>query len=239
MYYTDIHSHLLFGVDDGAKDEKTMYDMLDMAYFDGTRSLCVTPHYNPVYYGHNAKKADRAFQLLSEYAQKKYPDMSLSLGNELGYYTECSEALSSGECRLLGGKYLLMDFFPGTPLFTIKYAMEQMLSEGHNVILAHVERYSCLRGEEELLSEWERRGALFQVDASAFSKDASPRMRRQIKKLMKRALVHVVASDAHDTGARAPLLSETEKAISERYGEELARLLLCEIPTRILKGEHI
>ena len=239
MYYTDIHSHLLFGVDDGAKDEQTMYDMLDMAYADGTRSLCLTPHYNPVYYGHNGKKAEHAFALLSEYAKEKYPDMTLSLGNELGYYTECTEALVGGECRLLGGKYLLMDFFPGTPLFTIKYAMEEMLSAGYSVILAHVERYSCMRGEIELLAEWGRRGALFQLDAAAFSKDASPHIRRYVKKLMKRALVHMVASDAHDTGARAPLLSETEKAISDRFGEDLARLLLSEIPSRILKGECI
>ena len=239
MYYTDIHSHILCGVDDGASSEKMMYEMLDMAYRDGTRALCLTPHFNPVYYGHNGRKAERAFALLSAYAAEKYPDMELYLGNELGYHTECSEALLSGECRLLGGRYLLMDFFPGTPIFTIKYAMEQMLSEGFHVILAHIERYSCLRGEEDLLAEWERRGTLFQVDAAAFAKDASPRMRRQIKKLMSRALIHVVASDAHDTAARAPILSEAEKSITSRFGEEVAYLLLSEIPSRILKGEHI
>ena len=239
MFYTDIHSHVLSGVDDGAASEEMMYQMLDMAYEDGTRTLCLTPHYNPVYYGHNKRKAVHAFDLLSAYAKEKYPDMTLSLGNELGYHTECHEAIKSGDCFLLGGKYLLMDFFSTAPLFNIKYAMEQMLSEGYNVILAHVERYHYLRGQEDLLLDWERRGALFQLDASAFSKDTSFRMKRWVKKLMTHALVHVVASDAHDTVTRPPILSEAELFISQRYGAELARLLLCEIPARIVRGEHI
>ena len=239
MVYTDIHSHILCGVDDGAENEQMMYDMLDMAYRDGTRELCLTPHYNPVYYGHNDKRAARAFEGLCDYAKIYYPDMTLSLGNELGYHTECTEAITKGECRLIGNRYLLMDFFSETPLFNIKYAMDQMLSEGYNVILAHVERYHALRGEEGLLLDWERRGALFQLDASAFSKDATPRMKRWVKRLMTHALVHAVASDAHDTVTRPPMLSEAEAYITQRFGGDLALLLLSEIPKRIIRGERV
>ena len=44
MGLADIHIHLLFGVDDGAKDEDEMHAILDAAYQAGTRVLCCTPH---------------------------------------------------------------------------------------------------------------------------------------------------------------------------------------------------
>ena len=74
---------MLCGVDDGAADEKTMYEMLDTAYRDGTRTLCLTPHYQPLYYGDNSEKAKSSFEMLAAYAKENYPDMRLLLANEL------------------------------------------------------------------------------------------------------------------------------------------------------------
>lgn len=50
MALADIHIHLLFGVDDGAKDEDEMHAILDAAYQAGTRVLCCTPHFHPGYF---------------------------------------------------------------------------------------------------------------------------------------------------------------------------------------------
>lgn len=239
MFYTDIHSHILCGVDDGAESEAMMYEMLDMSYASGTRTLCLTPHFLPRFYGNNAAASEAVFEKLCAYASSRHPDMELLLANELGYYTDCLPAVAHGDCRLIGGRYLLMDFLPGTPLFTIRYAMEETLSAGHSVILAHVERYDSLVGEEDLLSEWERRGARFQVNASAFSRKTSGKEKRRIKKLMSRALIHAVASDAHNLTDRLPRLSEAEEVITSRFGEDIARLLLDEFPRCIVSGKRI
>ena len=56
MGLADIHIHLLFGVDDGAKDEDEMHAILDAAYQAGTRVLCCTPHFHPGYFGDNYDK---------------------------------------------------------------------------------------------------------------------------------------------------------------------------------------
>ncbi len=239
MFYTDIHSHMLCGVDDGARDEKIMHEMLDAAYRTGTRTLCLTPHYQPLFYGDNKEDSLAVFENLSAYAKVRYPDMTLHLANELGYYTDCHFAIASGDCRLIGGKYLLMDFLPDTSLFTIQYAVEEMLSAGHSILLAHIERYAALEGKEQLLTDWERRGARFQVNASAFARKTSGKERRRIKKLMSRALVHAVASDAHDISERPPSLAEAEEVITSRFGHDIARLVLCDFPDRIIKGKSI
>lgn len=241
MYYTDIHSHLLFGVDDGAKTEEEMYALLEALYSEGVRTLCATPHFHPMRYGHTVPRAERAFALLSDYVREKHPDMSLDLGCELGYYADCRAAVDRKECPLLGGKYLLMDFHANASAFQIQYAMEEMLSAGYRVLLAHVERYSALDGREGLsmLMEWESRGARFQVNASAFSRKASFRTKRQVKRLMREELVHAVASDTHDLLMRRPMLAEAEREISDRYGKEVAELLLSHLPSRILAGDVI
>lgn len=237
MFYTDIHSHILCGVDDGAEDEKMMYEMLNIAYKDGTRTLCLTPHHHPIYYGDNRQKIESAFEKLRTYAEENYPDMKLHLASELGYYTDCIPAAAKGDCRLIGGKYLLLDFLPSVPLFTIRYAMEDMLSSGYNVLLAHIERYKALEGQEKLLEEWESRGARYQVNASAFSKKADRKEKRRAKRLLNHALIHAVASDAHDLSQRHASLREAEEIITARYGIDVAQLLLSEFPNHIVNGE--
>ncbi|MBE6656158.1 MAG: hypothetical protein E7609_04745 [Ruminococcaceae bacterium] len=239
MFYTDIHAHMLCGVDDGPEDEKTMREMLDAAYQAGTRTLCLTPHYQPLFYGDNRATSLRSFESLSAYAKTAYPDMNLHLANELGYYTDCLPTVARGDCRLIGGRYLLMDFLPSTPLFTVQYAVEEMLAAGHSLLLAHIERYGALEGKENLLVDWERRGVRYQVNASAFSREASGKMKRRVKKLMRLALVHAVASDSHDLTERPPLLTEAEKNITRQFGEDIAQLLLWDFPQRILKGKNI
>ena len=132
-----------------------------------------------------------------------------------------------------------MDFLPSTPLFTVQYAVEEMLAAGHSLLLAHIERYGALEGKENLLVDWERRGVRYQVNASAFSREASGKMKRRVKKLMRLALVHAVASDSHDLTERPPLLTEAEKNITRQFGEDIAQLLLWDFPQRILKGKNI
>ncbi len=230
---------MLAHVDDGARHEETMYAMLDAAYAGGTRALCLSPHYQPAFYGENGEMAERAFERLSAYAREKYPDMTLTLANELGYYTDCREAVERGSCRLIGGRYLLMDFPAGVSIFSLRYAMDEMLSAGYSVILAHVERYEALDGKFALLEEWAGRGTLFQINATAFSRSTPSNIRRRVKKLMKMGLVHAVASDAHNLTDRHPSLREAEEIITDRFGYRMAELLLSELPRRILAGEYL
>jgi protein-tyrosine phosphatase len=216
-----------------------MYALLDASYADGVRTLCLTPHLYPLYYGNNRAKAIHAFSLLSTYAAEKYPDMNLHLACELGYHTDCIRLLETGKGLLLGDRYVLLDFAPNAALFTVKYAVEEMLSAGYLLLLAHVERYECLYGKESLLREWSSRGVRLQVNATSFLSSAKRSTRRRLKKLMRHALIHVVASDTHDRDLRATAMREAEEAISMQFGREIAELLLHRFPERILSGKRI
>ncbi len=239
MYYTDIHSHMLFATDDGPSSMEQMCDMVDEAYSKGTRRICFTPHANPSMFGRNMKQAESAYGAVCDYAACKYPDLELSLGGELGYHSEWAETLKSGECRLLGEKYLLVDFLAGVTLFEIRYALDDLLSSGVLPILAHAERYVALMGEYDLLRDFCRRGLALQLNASAFVAKNSLKQRSHIKKLMAKCPVAAVASDAHNLTTRTPDLSGVEQVLTSRYGEDMAKLWLFHAPNRILDGKNL
>ena len=239
MFYADIHSHLLCCVDDGPKNSETMFAMLDEAYRTGTRRLCLTPHYQPAYYGDNREAAEKSFAKLSAYAAEKYPDMTLSLGNELGYFMESKQHLKAGNCRLLGEKYVLVDFTMDATLFAMRHAVSELLRAGYPVILAHVERYRVLKGQFDLLNDWVGGGAFLQVNAESLSPTASFFTKRYMRRLFEYCPIHLVASDAHDLTERPVSLAGAEKTLTDLYGPEAAEHLLWINPSRVLDGKKI
>ena len=239
MIFTDMHAHLLCGVDDGARDEATMLAMLDASYRDGVRRLCATPHFQPDFYGDNAAAREEALARLSAYAKEHYPDLVLSLGNEVGYRTECLEDLRQGRCLMLGGRYVLLDFPADVSLFIMENAFSRFFSGGYRVILAHVERYGALLGKYRLLREWQDYGVAFQMTASYITLPLPVFERKHRKKLLSSGLIGMVASDGHDLAARPMGLSEAYGVLSRTYGQADADRLLYHTPNRVLNGESI
>lgn len=239
MLYTDIHCHLISGVDDGAKTPAVMYEMLTLAYHTGTRNICATPHYYPDLFGGSGEKSARTFEMLKEYAREKYPDLNLFYANEMGYHTSWRKAVESGACKLMGGKYLFVDFPADLSLFEICYAMDDMLCMGMPVVLAHVERYLALRGEYDKINDWCRRGAYLQMNASAFCSGRSFAHRMHVKKLIAKCSITAVASDGHNLSYRPPVLSHAEERITKKYGAERAELWLSRGPMCLLEGKSL
>ena len=145
VQFFDMHTHMLCGVDDGAKDRDEMIAMLEMAYEDGTRAICLTPHYSPYLFGDTFEQSAKSFAALKEYVSQKHPDMRIFLGHELGYHRSCLDALNEGRCRCIAGsRYVLVDFPEAVDFFEIQSAMDLLQRSGYVPILAHTERYRAL-----------------------------------------------------------------------------------------------
>lgn len=228
MPFADIHTHILWGVDDGPSGPEQMLRMLDAAYADGVRLLCLTPHYHPGYFGRNRDKSREVFGQLERYAGEKYPDMQLYLANELRYDSNCISWLEEGFCRTIGEGSVLVDFSAGESGKKIQEAMYRLLNAGYQPILAHVERYPHLRGDIRALRKLRSQGVMFQITAGsvfgAFGLGAKVAARR----LLKEDLVDMVASDAHDMARRKPGLGEIHRYLKEKYGPDRAAALCCE-----------
>lgn len=223
MAFSDIHTHILCFSDDGAADEQIMREMLDRAYEDGTRYICLTPHFHPGYFSDNIEASERAFALLTSYAEERYGDVHLVLGNELRYERGCVSWLAEKKCRPMNKtKYVLIDFNEGESKYNISDGLDGLLGAGYLPILAHAERYRDVDGDMRFFEEYRHRGVLLQVDAGALLGDFGAREHRMAKKLMKHRLVSFVASDAHDLDSRPPGLEDAYWYVEKKYGTAYA-----------------
>lgn len=240
MAFADIHVHLLFGVDDGAKDENEMVAILDAAYQTGTRVLCCTPHFHPGYFGGNHDKVDAAFERLSSYVKEKYPDMSLYLGNELRYEPECVAWLRQGVCRTVNDtRYVLVDFSEAAPQKVIENGLHALLNAGYIPILAHAERYRSLHGKIPVLRSLWHNGVVMQADSQSLFRGFGLLVQRQCRKLLSLGLIDLFSSDAHNCTSRPPEMLECFNYINKKYGANYAAALCCDNALRLLRGEAV
>lgn len=240
MKFVDLHFHGLYGLDDGAKTLETAQSMLDAAYSDGTRAICFTPHFHPGYYGHNGGAAMDRYLELRHIAGERWPELELYLGNELHYDPACVGWLDSGECRTIHEtRYLLVDFSDDVPEYTLVKALKQLLGIGYRPILAHIERYSKLRGKTGTIRDLADSGIVIQVDSQGVLGGFGMGARHAARHLLRCGLVDLVASDAHDTEKRPPELSKCYHFVEEHWGRSYADVLFWENPRRILKGDDV
>ena len=208
MAFFDLHTHLLCGVDDGAQTEEEMLALVDLAYADGTRAICLTPHFSPYLFGDTSARSAEVFERLRELVAPRYPDLELYLGHELGYHASCVQALRGGSCRTLNNsRYLLVDFPAEVDFFEIRSAMEQLRGIGYRVVLAHPERYACLAHRFDWVEEFISDGGLIQLNALSCTGIAGGSAKKLWKKFVKNHLVHVISSDGHNLTTRQPKIS--------------------------------
>ena len=240
MVLADIHIHLLFGVDDGAKDEEEMHAILDAAYQAGTRVLCCTPHFHPGYFGDNYDKVNTAFESLSSYVKRKYPEVSLYLGNELRYEPECVTWLRQGVCRTVNGtRYVLVDFSETAPEKGIENGLNALLNAGYIPILAHVERYRSLHGKTSAIRSFRHNGVLIQADTQSLFRGFGLLVQRQCRKLLSLGFIDLFSSDAHNCTSRVPEMMGCFHYINKTYGADYAAALCCNNAVRLLRGEAV
>lgn len=232
--FTDIHTHILAGVDDGPENNEQMYALLNALYDDGVRKICCTPHYHPGYYGRNFDEVYKCFLRLESYIYEKEMDLQIFLGNELHCSQGCLGWIEEGYCRTLNGtRYILVDFDTEEEYRTIELTVRTLLHEGYIPVLAHIERYCCFGRKSSLIEKLHSMGAIIQVNASSILKKHKQTV---VKKLLRNRVVDVIASDTHNLVTRPPLMRAAYQEISYQYGREYADKLFVMNPNKILES---
>ena len=240
----DLHCHTLFGVDDGATDFEVSKKMLEIAYNDGIRAICFTPHFK-IHRFEDDEKIERYntkilqnFETLSEYAKQRFPDLMLCLGNEIMYHNDVCESISSEKCRFLNNsKYVLIEFRPNTSEFDISNSISRLTRKGFIPVIAHIERYVAFAKSFSFFKEMKDMGAIMQVNAGSITKFKIGRTAALINKALKNHFVDLIATDAHDEKAVIPCLSKALKKIEKRYGENYAKKLFHDNPLSIINND--
>lgn len=239
-HYTDIHSHILPGVDDGAADMEMTREMIDMAYSQGVRVMIATPHYYPGHVRHPREYVDDVFRETLSEVKKKYEDFTILLGNEIYYREGAPQKLRENRVHTMADTpYVLLEFSYGAPYQVLCGAVRKCVEGGYYPILAHIERYQSLWKSEKNVKELVRMGAYMQVNAENFSGGFFSAQRRWCLKLAAEGLLHFLGSDAHNTGDRCPNIKQAADYLKEKLDEETFQQIMFDNPERLLKGEYL
>lgn len=232
MVFSDIHSHILYQTDDGPKTKEEMFALLDQAYKDGIRHLCLTSHFHPGFYGNNTARKEEAFQTLFAYTSKKYPDLSLYQGNELYYSPDCVSWLHQGLCQTLNNsRYVLVDFSHQVSYREIADGLKSLLSAGYIPILAHAERY---RLKAKQIISLKQLGVLIQLNAQAILGENGFLKKHKTKKILSEHLADFVATDTHDITYRSPKMEKCYHYVAKHYGSSYADFIFHEHALELL-----
>ena len=211
----DIHSHILFEVDDGAKSLQESVAMLKDAKAQGVHVIVATPHYRHGMFAYPTEQVEKHFLILKQEA--KQIGIELYLGAEMHVNSMTIEYIENGRCHTLADtSYVLAEYKYEADFSYIKESVQELLRHGYIPIVAHVERYRCMEKLEnvEFLREI---GAMIQVNADAIIGKDGFRAKRYTKKLMQNGLVDFVASDSHGMKERRSNMAKCREYLYKRY----------------------
>lgn len=197
---TDIHQHLLWGIDDGAASRETMYSMLREAQRQGIKTIVATSHARP-----GLQPFDMGLyteRLTEAQCFCKTEDLGICVlpGAEIAWTHQTPLALRQGRIPTMGGTdYVLLELWRNISWQAAQDAVKQLTRAGYCPVLAHPERYlAFIRSPKKTLQFRNETGAMLQLNADTVLSPRNYWERRFTEYLLKEGAVDAIASDAHD-----------------------------------------
>lgn len=211
----DLHSHVLPGIDDGARSMEEARQTLQIARAQGFEVIVVTPHFFPDGAGVQREQVLSAMKALEPEAEKL--GIRLYPGMECFYHTRLPVLLESGEAMTLAGsRYALIEFEEDVSFRELRYGLSAVAECGCVPILAHYERYHCLMNRTSL-RQLKQEGALLQMNYDTIQRTYGPFGRNPFLGHIKKGMVDFMGSDTHGTHFR-PLRTGPSVAWLRRGG---------------------
>jgi len=230
----DVHSHILWGLDDGVKSLEESLAVLRDAYAAGTTDIVATPHSNDQFRFEPETIDARISELRAQ------PDRIPRVHRGCDFHLSAQniqEALDNPRKYTVNGKcYLLVEF----PDLFVSPAMEgilaQLAARGMTPVITHPERNPALQADTARVKKWAASGWLVQVTALSLRGRFGAMAMKVAWDLIETGTAHILASDAHDPKDRHAKLDEARNAVTARFGEDRAEMLLVSNPAAVIHG---
>jgi protein-tyrosine phosphatase len=237
----DVHSHVLPGVDDGAKTLEDAVAMCRMAAAAGTTTIVATPHMlHPQFHVPGALARAKCDELRAALAAAAVP-IELVLAGEIHWSEQVEAGLASGELLPLCEKrrYILFELPSSHVPGLFREVCWRMHLAGIYPVLAHPERNAEFCEHPERLEPYHDAGVLVQVTAMSLTGDFGRRARKVSERWVEGGFVDLLASDGHSCRSRPPVMDQGAKAVRKIAGESAEQWLTREAPRRVLAGEPV
>jgi len=237
----DLHTHLLPGIDDGAKSLEEAVQIIRQGRKIGITAICTTPHLSSSFTKDRTEKIMENFLMLQERIYEEKIDTQLYLGSEIDLRMNF-DSIKRLPFFFINQtqKYLFVELPLGEfPPFA-EGILFSLLIEGLSPILAHPERSLSKEGDFERIEKLKDSGILIQLNAGSLLGDFGKKIQRGARRLLEEDLVDFISSDAHDLNRRPiTVMAEAFKMVKNDLGEEKGLELFEENPKKILQADNI
>lgn len=224
---TDIHQHLLWGLDDGAKTPEIMQEMLWEAHRQGITCIAATPHAAPGFEPFDMARYKERLSEANAFCKENSLPLKVVSGAEVVWTYQTAASFRQGSLPTLGDTdYVLLELWRDISLQAAKDAVHQLIRAGYSPVLAHVERYRCFSWwPKQALRFREETGALMQVNAATLLHPHGPTETHFVHTMLRAQGIDAVATDAHGNPARPINLRQAHDWLLQHTDAEYTRKL--------------
>ncbi|MDO4634843.1 MAG: capsular polysaccharide biosynthesis protein Cps4B [Streptococcus sp.] len=241
----DIHSHIIFDVDDGPKTLEESLELISESYRQGVRGIVSTSHRRKGMFETPESKIYDHFCVLKEEALAKFPDLQLYYGAELYYTSDIVDKLAEKVIPTMNQtQFALIEFSMNTSWKEIYSAVNKIIMQGITPIIAHIERYNVLENNYSRVEELINMGCYTQINSSHVLKvklfgDREKLFKKRAHYFLEKNLVHCISSDMHNLDTRPPYMKEAYNLVKKQFGVRKANKLFVENALTLLNNEYI
>lgn len=242
MKFLDIHTHILPGVDDGARNVEESLEMLRNAEASHVAAVVATPHCNipPNWRNYNSADFRGHFLALREKAKQAGIPVQIIAGAEVRVTEDLPRLLADGQILTInGGRYMLTEFMSWAGQEYCCDHLSAILSQGIIPLVAHPERYRVVQKNPAVVGTWLEMGCHIQLTSGSVLGKFGSEARKASDYLLRNDMVACVASDAHSSTWRTNYLMDVYDHLSLNYSTGYAQAVLWETPLRICSGEQL
>ncbi|OZM56399.1 tyrosine protein phosphatase [Lottiidibacillus patelloidae] len=235
----DIHSHILPGIDDGAKNMQETIAMAKQAVSEGITQIIATPHHRNNQFDNDKDGIVSLVKDANNILQREGIPLSIHAGQEVRIFGEMVDAIETELLTLNNnGKYMLVELpSDQVPRYTEKLLYDLQM-EGIIPIIPHPERNREIIENPDLLYRLVKNGAVTQVTAASITGRFGKKIKKFALQCIDANLAHLVSSDAHNLETRGFHMKEAYEVIEKEFGKEVVYMMK-ENATYTLNGQTL
>ncbi len=232
----DLHTHILPGIDDGARDAAMALRMAQQAVERGIEVVAATPHFMNLTWDQVRAETEKLRKLLADHRISLTVVAGAELFVDPGLMDLAKDNIPTYNDA---GKYCLIEF----PMLELPSYIDQVLFslqvKGITPIIAHPERNRVVIREPNLVAHWIGSGCLIQINANSLLGNFGADVQRIAEIMLQHQMVHFIASDAHSVNNRGFYLDRSVESAWRLVTRETAALLVSGNPARVIAGEQV
>ena len=230
----DLHCHILPGIDDGPAEMQTSIEMARIAAEDGIQTIVATPHIKDIL--HSTVKLQALASQLNLHLEYQNIPVKVLQGGDVSALLNPS---SLKDYSINKSRYILIEFPHNYLPSNNREILFSLAMHGFCPIITHPERNAAIMKKPQLLLGMLDGNVLVQITAGSLTGDFGLDEQACAGYLLKKDAVHFIATDAHSTVSRRPLLSRGVAHAGKIIGMEKAMKLVCDNPAAVLKDEPV